>query len=93
MFDHDMSQDDQWLALAKYVTAVSHPIGGNPVSLIRNNVNMNLNSDDGGVPRPNEWARPSENDGVPWKHSDMKDVAYYYVYKLFEQLIQEGNLK
>lgn len=46
-----------------------------------------------GVPRPNEWARPSENDGVPWKHSDMKDVAYYYVYKLFEQLIQEGNLK
>ena len=28
MFDRDMSQDDQWLALAKYVPAVSHPVYG-----------------------------------------------------------------
>ena len=95
MFDHDMSQNDQWLALAKYVTAVSHPVGGNPVpeGLILENVNMNLNADDGGVPRPNQWGRPAVKNQTPWLHSDMKDIAFFYVYKLYEQLIRKGNLK
>ena len=50
---------------------------------------MNLNDEDGGVPRPNRWGRGSPD----WHHSDMKDMAYFYVYKLYEQLIQKGNLK
>ena len=88
MFDHDMSQDDQWLALAKYVPAVSHPVGGNAV--LRNNEDHDLNSSE----FRNGWGRKAEKDGSqPWKHSDMKDIAYFYVYKLYEQLITKGNLK
>ena len=95
MFDCNASLDDQWLALAKYVPAVSSPVGGRAV--VRNvgeNVNMNLDAAIGGVPRPNGWGRNAEQDGSqPWLHSDMKDVAFFYVYKLYEQLITKGNLK
>ena len=96
MFDHDASLDDQWLAVAKYVPAVSSPVGGVAVMehCITDNVNMNLDSSNGGVPRPNEWGRCSSHKyGTDWQHSDMKDMAYLYVYKLYEQLIQKGNLK
>ena len=89
MFDHDASQDDQWLAVAKYVPAVSSAVGGMEMGRVVNNVDMNKNSVDGGVPRPNQWGRDSPG----WQHSDMKDMAYFYVYKLYEQLIQKGGLK
>ena len=93
MFDHDMSQDDQWLALAKYVPAVSHPVGGNAV-LDDDDRNIDMNDPVEGVPRPKGWGRKAEKDGSqPWKHSDMKDIAYFYVYKLYEQLITKGNLR
>ena len=52
-------------------------------------MNMNLDEAIGGVPRPNGWGRGSPD----WHHSDMKDMAYFYVYKLYEQLIQKGDLK
>ena len=95
MFDRNASLDDQWLAVAKYVPAVSSPVGGRAV--VRNvgeNVNMNLDAAIGGVPRPNGWGRNAAQDGSqPWLHSDMKDVAFFYVYKLYEQLITKGNLK
>ena len=92
MFDRNASLDDQWLAVAKYVPAVSSPAGGVAVlATQRNNVNMN---DVNGVPRPNGWGRNAEQDGSqPWLHSDMKDVAFFYVYKLYEQLITKGNLR
>ena len=91
MFDRNASLDDQWIALSKYVPAVSSAVGGRAVlATQRNNVNMN---DVNGVPRPNGWGRPAEKGEYPWKHSDMKDVAYFYVYKLYEDLIQKGKLK
>lgn len=31
--------------------------------------------------------------GHSWLHSDMKDMAYFYVYKLYEQIIEKGHLK
>lgn len=93
MFDRDMSQDDRWLALAKYVPAVSHPVGGNAIAAIRENIDMNLDSDRGGITRPNGWGRSPVRNQTPWLHSDMKDMAFFYVYKLYEQLIQKGNLK
>ena len=90
MFDSAASQDDQWLAVAKYVPAVSSPVGGNAVARIANNINMNLTSGDGSVPRPNGWGRASSHKyGLDWQHSDMKDMAYFYVHKLYEQLIQK----
>ena len=87
MFDRNASLDDQWLALAKYVPAVSGAVGGRAV-LEDEDKNIDMN-DVNGVPRPNRWGRGSPD----WHHSDMKDMAYFYVYKLYEQLIQKGDLK
>ena len=89
MFDPDASLDDQWLALGKYVPAVSSPVGGRAINtIVRENVDMNVDTSEG-VPRPNEWGRASSD----WQHSDMKDMGYFYVYKLYEQIIQKGHLK
>lgn len=93
MFDRDASLDDQWLALAKCVPAVSSAIGGREVGAVVDNVDMNKDSADGGVPRPNRWGRPAVKNQTPWLHSDMKDMAFFYVYKLYEQLVQKGDLK
>ena len=32
---------------------------------------------------PNGWPRTSND----WRHSDLKDVSYYYVWKLFEKIV------
>ena len=83
------SQDDIWLSLAKYVSAVSSPVGGT-AALNRNNVNLNDVSD---VARPNEWGRDHNVYEEAWLHSDMKDMAYFYVYKLYEQLVTRGDMQ
>lgn len=48
---------------------------------------------DDGIPRPNGWGRNHQVFGTAWFHSDMKDLAYFYVYKLYEQHIQKGVLR
>ena len=45
MFDHNASLDDQWLALAKYVPAVSSPLGG---MLLREDIIENHDLNEGG---------------------------------------------
>lgn len=40
------------------------------------------------------WPRFSRENGVKqllWHHSDIKNMAYYFVYPLFEQLVSEGD--
>lgn len=94
MLSRDASQEEVFMALAKYVPAVSSAVGG--VHLDRNvdeNINMNSVSDINGIPRPNGWGRRTVDDSNPWKHSDMKDVAYYYVFKLYQQLKLKGCLE
>lgn len=83
MIDRNASLDDQRLALAKYVPAVSGAVGGRAV--LGNGEDHDLNSSE----YRNGWGSGSPD----WHHSDMKDMAYFYVYKLFGQLIQKGNLK
>ena len=87
MFDSVATQDDQWLAVAKYVPAVSSPVGGRAV-LEDEDKNIDMN-DVNVVRRPNGWGRGSPD----WHHSDMKDMAFFYVYELYEQLIHKGDLK
>ena len=87
MFDRNASLDDQWLALAKYVPAVSSAVGG--MQVLGDNEDHDLNSSE----YRNGWGRPAVRNQTPWLHSDMKDMAFFYVYKLYEQLIQKGHLK
>lgn len=91
--NRNASQDAIWLALAKYVPAVSSPVGGMPVFAMQGrDVNMNLNAAQG-VLRPNGWGRNDTVYGQNWLHSDMKDMAFYYVYSLYDDLTTKGNLK
>ena len=78
--------------LAKCVPAVSSAVGGNIVAADNIFESHNLN----GSGYRNEWGREAERDGSqPWKHSDMKDMAYFYVYKLYDELVgfDKGDLK
>jgi len=43
--------------------------------------------------KENGWPRDHETYHTRWLHSDCKDIAYFYTYKLFEELITEGGLK
>ena len=91
MLAPDATGDEVMYALAKYVPAVSSPVGGNPV-LQEEGRHFDMNSD---RYRNNGWGRPVERGLQPWKHSDIKDIAYYYISKLFEELAspQKGDLK
>lgn len=89
MNNRNASWDDIWLSLAKYVPAISSPLGGSE-ALNRNNVNLN---DIGDVGRPNGWGRSHNVYEQNWLHSDMKDMAYFYVHKLYEQLVIRGSMQ
>ena len=86
--NRNATQDDIWLSLAKHVPAVSSPVGGiNLESATVPSFNLNGSSYRDG------WGR---NDNVyldKWLHSDMKDMAFFYVYPLYNDLLTKGNLK
>lgn len=93
MDNRNATQDNIWFALAEYVPAISSPVGGNSVGNdVAENIDMNDDSNDG-ILRPNGWGRNSGVYGTSWFHSDMKDMAYFYVYPLYDGLKTKGNLK
>lgn len=92
MLSGGASEQEVFTALAKYIPALSSPVGGNKVLDLTDYFDFDMNQERF-VPRPNGWGRPAVKNQTPWLHSDMKDMAFFYVYKLYEQLIQKGNLK
>ncbi len=56
-----------------------------------------INVAQGGIARPNGWIIRSnglfDNWGNRWLHSDIKDMAYFYVFKFFEKVKEEGELR
>ena len=46
-----------------------------------------------GLIRRNGWGREHDVYKQNWLHSDMKDIAFFYVYPLYDELRQKGNLK
>ena len=56
--------------------------------------NFDLNSIDAnqGLLRPNGWPTRSKYQGQ-WCHSDLKDVAYFYVFKFYAKAIEKGDLR
>ena len=45
-----------------------------------------------GIAKPNGWPMRTKFPGR-WRHSDMKDVAFYFNYKFYEKIAEKGNLK
>ena len=57
--------------------------------------NFNLQEEDedaGGIARPNEWPSWSDYPGQ-WRHSDLKNAPYFYTFRFFMKLVNEGGLK
>lgn len=59
--------------------------------------NLNDIAEDATILRPNGWVSRSNgwfgNWGTRWMHSDIKDVAYFYVFKFFEKVKDTGGLE
>ena len=91
MDNRNATQDNIWFALAEYVPAISSPVGGNRIwSTAGKDINLNENSPQG-IPRPNGWGRNHNVFNESWFHSDMKDMAFFYVYPLYDET--KGDLK
>lgn len=86
MDNRNASQDDIWFALAEYVPAVSSPVGGNSTAPSQLE-NHDLNSSS----YRNGWGRDHNVYLQKWFHSDMKDMAYFYVYPLYDELKTKGR--
>ena len=52
----------------------------------------NVDEDSGGLSRPNGWPSKSSYPNR-WLHSDMKDVSYYYNFRLYQTIITKGGLQ
>jgi hypothetical protein len=57
---------------------------------------FDLNIDPGNAAgfKPNGWPTEghSKQDDGCWMHNDMKDVGYFYSYRLFDKIIEQGGL-
>jgi hypothetical protein len=70
--------------LAYNVPAVSESTGSVPTFESQSKF-VNLNSS----AYKNGWGRSGNPYNDQWLHSDMKDMAYYYVFRLYDELVQK----
>ncbi len=71
------------------IPALSFAAGGTKITsfLASQAIDMKVRMEDG-------WPEERLGEfGTDWFHSDFKDVAYRYTYKLFDDLVNKGNLK
>lgn len=87
--NRNATQSDIWLCLAKYVPAVSSPIGG--TAILKDGCIENHNVNDSTYKFG--WGRMHNIYGENWFHSDMKNMAYFFVHKLYDELRMKGSLK
>ena len=101
MFNQTISDYDKADILAFHIPAVSSPAG--KVVTIGSNLSgvHDYNLDENAY-RANGWGREGviveDEHGVqhterPWLHSDIKNMAYYYVYPAFTNIVEKGEMK
>ena len=91
MFSATISESDVNRILAYNVPAVSSATGKRRLPANCPVVgNLNLNTTDF---KSNEWGRNHPVYTKRWLHSDVKDMAFQCVYKLFEDIVTKGELK
>lgn len=97
MFSSMISDYDKADILAFHIPAVSSPAGKTEVigSNQGNVHDFNLNDS---TYRANGWGWPKpsgypENKLMPWLHSDIKNMAYYYVYPAITNIVEKGGMR
>jgi hypothetical protein len=87
MFKPTNTASEMYNAIAYNVPAVSHASG--LVNVFQEGSSNNLDSEDY---RDGGWGRSDAAYGNQWLHSDIKDMAYRYVYSLFDEIVfKEGD--
>ena len=88
--NHVLSGKD-WLRarfLSDAIPATSRAAGasGFDDGILAGNIQMDSGGRNGCMSNMDKW--PREEDGILiWKHSDFKQVAYYFVHKLFDKFV------
>lgn len=97
-FDNDLLHQTNRITIAQTelnkvlgdgIPALSFAAGANETGGVADNYNYNSY-----MTNEELWPRFSRENGVKrllWHHSDIKNMAYYFVYPLFEQLVSEGD--
>ena len=93
MFSPTISNYDKADILAFHIPAISSP-AGKVATLPGENTSFDMNAEG----RANDWGRPDDPDlpeggEMPWLHSDIKNMAYYYVYPAFANIIEKGEMR
>jgi uncharacterized repeat protein (TIGR02543 family) len=91
LFNATIDADARNRILAYGIPAISTAIGHERISFEGEDRNINMNA----LNRPNGWWRLKSTFGVlgeRWLHSDMFEVAYCYVYEVFDDFVTRGDL-
>ena len=84
--DADYARDLKAKFLADAIPAESFAAGANALLVWGESRNYNFQSE-----TPSGWPKLDDDDNPVWEHSDLKNVAYFYVYKLFKRLVRDSN--
>jgi hypothetical protein len=79
--------------LAEGIPALSAAAGKTFLGSLPNAQQRNFNMNTIFRPDNGAWGRNHEDYGARWLHSDAKDMAYFYTHKLFDKLVEEGELE
>ncbi|NMA19754.1 MAG: hypothetical protein GX927_04155, partial [Lentisphaerae bacterium] len=89
-FQPVIPQATQNAILAKGIPAMSGPVGSREIRVFDNDVqNVDMNE----LQWRSGWPRDHKDYGTSWLHSDIRDIAYLYNYKVFDDLVRKGNLE
>jgi len=92
MFANPITAADRFALLAKAIPALSGATGNSAVSIPDPN-SMPRNWDMNAVFHSAAWPRTQGDYGTRWLHSDIKNIAYFYIASLFDDIAQKGELK
>ena len=100
MFSSNIVKSVQNNLLARGIPELSFPIGYtnvNATHCVENidlNNDVNIRRDDKAWPERDVDFNTQQNTRPKrWLHTDLMNVAYYYTYKLFESIVEKGNMK
>lgn len=80
------TQIDEMLAMG--IPALTPATGRIEISGVAGQFNLNVIGN-----KPNGWPNRGDPDFQNWLHNDMKDVAYFFNYKFYDRLVNEGGLE
>ena len=75
--------------LSGTLQGVDGAAGANHISAFGANGNVRLDADC--MANADKWPRPNRNGNRIWEHSDFKNVAYFFVYKLFDRIVGKNS--